>query len=69
MATRTAGVTVKAAVPGMANDGSVAVTVTAPVATPVARPWECALFEMVAVPAADVDHVTVLVRFWVLRLE
>src|SRR5580658_11089526 len=65
MATRTAGVTVRAAVPGMANEGSVAVTVTAPVATPVASPVD----EMVAVAAFDVVHVTLFVRFWVVRLE
>ena len=45
MVTSTAGVTVRAAVPGMSVDGSVAVMVTAPVATPVASPVE----EMVAV--------------------
>ena len=65
MATSTAGVTVRAAVPGMSVDGSVAVMVTAPVATPVASPVD----EIVAVAALDDDQVTLLVTFWVVRLE
>src|ERR1700691_4229284 len=65
MPIRTAGVTVKAAVPGMSVDGSVAVMVTAPVATPVASPVD----ETEAVVADDVDHVTLSVRFCVVRFE
>src|SRR5580658_212696 len=56
------GVTVNAATPDTSELGSVAVIVTAPVATPVARPWDPAVFEMVAVPAADDAHVTESVR-------
>src|SRR5580658_8768120 len=66
-ATSTAGVTVRAAVPGMPDE--VAVMVTAPVATPVARPWEPDALETVAVPFADDDQVTLSVRFCVVRLE
>jgi len=40
-----------------------AVMVTAPVASPVASPWE----ETVAVAFFDVAHVTLSVRFLVLR--
>jgi hypothetical protein len=63
MLTRTAAVTVRAAVPETSDDGSVAVMVVAPVATPLARPWEPAVLETVAVLAADDDHVTEAVRF------
>ena len=62
-----AGVTVSAAVPEMSPD--VAVMVVAPVATPVARPWEPEVFETVAVPVTDDDHVTESVRLAVLRSE
>ena len=61
--TRTAGVTVRAAVPEILVDGSVAVMVTAPVATPVASPVE----ETVAVAFFDDAQVTLSVRFCVLR--
>ena len=63
------GVTVSAATPDTSELESVAVIVTAPVATPVARPWEPGVFEMVAVLAADDDHVTESVRSRVLRSE
>src|SRR3984957_20483298 len=69
MATSTAGVTVRAAVPGMEVVGSVAVMVTAPLATPVARPWDPEAFEIDAVAALDVDQVTEVVRSVVLRSE
>ncbi len=48
---------------------SVAVMVVAPVATPVARPWEPEVLETVAVPVNDDDHVTESVRSAVLRSE
>ncbi len=44
--------------------GSVAVTVTAP-GGPL--PWPARWIPMVAVAASEVDHVTLLVMFWVLR--
>jgi hypothetical protein len=65
--TSTAGVTVNAAVPEVAPD--VAVMVAAPVATPVASPCEPDEFDTVAAAVLDDDHVTVVVRFWVLRSE
>jgi hypothetical protein len=61
MVARTAGVTVKTAVPEMTPE--VAVMVDAPVATPVARPWEPEALETVAVPVTDDDHVTESVMF------
>ena len=63
------GVTVNAATPDRSELESAAVIVTAPVATPVARPWEPAALEIVAVVAADEDHVTWSVRSRVLRSE
>ena len=65
--TSTAGVTVKAAVPEMSPDA--AVMVLAPVATPVASPWEPEVLETVAAEVFEDDHVAVVVRFWVLRSE
>ena len=38
--------------------------VVAPVATPVARPCDPEVFETVAVPVKDEDHVTESVRSW-----
>jgi hypothetical protein len=67
MLTRTAGVTVRTAVPEMSPE--VAVMVEAPVSTPVARPWEPEALETVEVPVTDDDHVTESVRFCVVRLE
>jgi hypothetical protein len=58
-------VIVSAAVPGMEVVGSVAVMVTTPVATPVASPVELTM----AVPGVDDVHVTLSVRFLVVRLE
>ena len=58
--------TVRTAVPAMRPD--VAVMVVAPVATPVARP-SIRVFETVAVPVTDDDHVTESVRLAVLRSE
>jgi hypothetical protein len=66
-AIRTAGNTVRAAVPKM--EPSVAVIVVAPVDTAVANPCDPEAFEIVAVEPDDVDHVTVSVRFFVLRSE
>jgi hypothetical protein len=65
--TNTAGVTVRTAVPEMSPD--VAVMVLAPVATPVASPWEPGVFETVAAEVFDDDQVAVVVRFCVLRSE
>jgi hypothetical protein len=48
---------------------SVAVIVVAPVDTAVANPCDPEAFEIVAVEPDDVDHVTVSVRFFVLRSE
>jgi hypothetical protein len=64
---RTAEVTVRTAVPEMRPE--LAVMVGAPVAPPVASPWEPEAFETVAVPVTDDDHVTASVRFCVVRLE
>jgi hypothetical protein len=61
MLTRIAGVTVKTAIPEMSPE--VAVMVEAPVATPVARPWEPKALETVVLPVTDDDHVTESVRF------
>jgi hypothetical protein len=66
-AIRTAGSTVSAAVPKM--EPSVAVIVARPVDTAVAKPCDPEVFETVAVEPEDVDHVTVSVRFLVLRSE
>ena len=63
METSTAAVTVIVAVPEIKPDA--AVMVVSPVATAVARPEE----EMVATEVFDDDHVTELVRFWVVRSE
>ena len=67
--TRVAAVTVRAAVPEMSDDGSVAVTVAAPTPVAVALPCDPVLLEMVATELDDDDHVTELVRLTVLRLE
>ena len=67
MLTRTGGMTVMTAVPEINPD--VAVMVVAPVATAVARPCEPEVFETVAVPVSDDDHVTESVRLAVLRSE
>jgi hypothetical protein len=61
------GVTVRTAVPEMSPE--VAVMVVAPVATPLARPWEPDALEIVAVEVSDDDHVTDVVRLAVLRSE
>lgn len=65
MPINTAGVTVSAAVPGIFDDGSVAVMVIAPSATPVANPWALT----VAVVGLDEDQVTLSVKFCVFRSE
>ena len=57
-ATNTAGKTVITAVPEISDDGSVAVIVAAPIATPVTKPDD----DTDAVVALDEDHVTVSVR-------
>ena len=62
MPTKTAGVTTRAAVPDRVAEGSLAVMVTAPVDTPVAKPWEPEALEMVAEDEDD-DQVTESVRF------
>ena len=69
MPNKTAGVTVNAAVPGVFVEGSVAVMVTAPMASPVAKPWEPGALETVAVAFFDDDQVTLSVRFSVRRSE
>ena len=69
MATRTAGVTVSAAVPWMSEEGSVAVMVATPTPFAVASPWLPEALDTVATEEDDVDHVTVLVRSAVLRSE
>ena len=53
--------TVNAAVPEMSPE--VAVMVVATGGRRVARPWDPAVFETVAVPVTDDDHVTESVRF------
>lgn len=63
--TSVAGVTVSAAVPLIVP--SVAVIVVAPTAAAVARPREPAAFEIVAVATRLDDHVTCVVRSWVVR--
>jgi hypothetical protein len=65
--TGTPAMTVNNAVPNMSPE--VAVMVVAPRATPLARPWDPALLDTVAVAGTDDDHVTEVVRFWVLRSE
>ena len=69
MAVSTAAVTVKAAVPEMSADGSVAVMVAAPTPVAVALPCDPVLLEMVATELDDDDHVTESVRSAVLRSE
>ena len=59
--------TVSAAVPEMRPE--VAVIVVRPEAMPVARPWDPAALDTVAVPVTDDDHVTELVRLAVLESE
>jgi hypothetical protein len=66
---RTPDVTVRTAVPCTSDAASVAVMVLAPVATPVAIPWEPEEFETVAAAVFDDDQVAVVVRFCVLRSE
>jgi hypothetical protein len=63
----TPGVTVTPAVPEMLDKD--ALMVLAPVATPVASPWEPEALETVAVPVTDDDHVTESVMSCVVRLE
>ena len=62
MLRRTAGVTVRTAVPGMSPD--VAVMVVAPVPTPVARPCDPRRSRRWPCRVSDDDHVTESVRFW-----
>ena len=69
MAVSTAGSTVRADVPLTRADGSVAVMVLRPGARPVASPWDPSALEILASTPLDEDHVTLLVRFWVVRLE
>ena len=69
MAVSTAGSTVKAAVPEMSDDGSVAVMVAAPTPVAVALPCDPGLLEMVVTELDDDDHVTESVRSAVLRSE
>src|ERR1019366_9752950 len=69
MAVSRAGSTVKADVPLRRADGSLAVMVERPGARPVARPSDPSTLETVASRPLDEDHVTLLVRFCVLRLE
>ncbi len=57
-ATKTAGNTVITAVPEIEDEGSVAVMVATPVATAVTKPVD----DTVAVPVAEDDHVTELVK-------
>jgi hypothetical protein len=64
MATSTAGVTVRTAIPGTAVP-SLAVIVTAPMAFPVATPSE----ETVAVAGVEDDQVTLSVRSFVVKFE
>ena len=59
------GVTVSAATPDTSDEGSLAVMVAAPSATPVAKP----LLEILAVVVDEEDHVTESVRSRVLRSE
>ena len=61
------GVTVSSAVPLVVPD--VAVMVTPPVATPVARPRVAAEFEIAATDESDDAHVTDAVRSCVVRSE
>jgi hypothetical protein len=69
MAVKTAGVTVKAAVPLMSELGSVAVMVDTPVLSALASPWEPVALEMLAIRLLDEDQVTELVMFCVDRSE
>ena len=69
MLTKTAGVTVRTAVPWTSEAVSVAVMVVAPEDLPVASPREPDEPEMVATDVSDDDQVALLVRFWVLRSE
>ena len=64
---RTAGSTVIAAVP--VTEPSTAMIVASPVPAAVARPCDPEVFETVATDVDEDDHVTVSVRFWVLRFE
>jgi hypothetical protein len=64
-----AAMTVTADVPSKDVEGSVAVMTAAPVPAAVTSPWEPETFETVATFEAEVDHVTVLVRFAVLPSE
>jgi hypothetical protein len=57
--------TVRMAVPAMEVEGSVAVMVLSPVASPVVRPPD----EMEAAVVSDEDQLTSAVRFFVLRSE
>ena len=60
MLTSTAGVTVITAVPEMSPDVAVMVVAPDPLAVAVARPWEPAALDTVAVEVIDDDHVTEL---------
>jgi len=63
--TSAAGRTVITAVPEISDEGSVAVMVATPVATAVTRPVD----DTDAVDEFEDDHVTELVRSWVLKSE
>src|ERR1700722_3194384 len=69
MLTSTAGVTVRTAVPEMSPDVAVMVVAPDPLAVAVARPWDPAVLETVAVEVTDDDHVADEVRLAVVRLE
>ena len=68
-AVSTAGSTVNAAVPESSDDGSVALMVDTPGSRPVASPWVPTALEMEASEPWSEDHVTELVRSWVVPSE
>ena len=65
----TGGKTVTAAVPDSRAPGAVAVIVAAPVPSPVTKPAEPDALDTVAIPALELDQVTEVVIFAVVRLE
>src|ERR1700692_2383204 len=67
--TKTAGVTVRTAVPAMSPDVAVIVVAPDPLAVAVASPCDPGVLETVGVPVTEDDHVTEAVRLAVLRLE
>jgi hypothetical protein len=66
---KAAAMTVTADVPLREVEESFAVMTAAPVPAAVTSPWEPETFETVATVEAEVDHVTLLVRFSVLPSE